>query len=80
MDDFMELSPKTSLNNGHIFCGMELEHTKRFLGLSYHFTAMSTVTPLVAIVRVTSLLSHATKVKCFLQLYVVSICRLVSVK
>jgi hypothetical protein len=57
----MELPPKTPLNSDHRFCGMELEHTKRFPGLSRHFTSMSTVARLVAIVGVTSFLPHATK-------------------
>jgi hypothetical protein len=56
----MELPPKTPLNSGHRFCEMELEHTKRFLGLSRHFTVMSTVAFLVVIVGVTSLFPHAT--------------------
>jgi hypothetical protein len=57
----MELPPKTPLKSGHTFCGMELEHTKRFLGLSRHFTAASTLALQVAVVGVTSLLPHATK-------------------
>jgi hypothetical protein len=61
MEAFMELPPKTPLNSGHRFCGMELEHTKHFLGLSSYFTVTSRVMLLVAIVGVTSLLPHATK-------------------
>jgi hypothetical protein len=57
----MELPPKTRLYSGHRFYGKELEHTEYFLGLSRHFIAMSTVALLVAIVGVTSLLPHATK-------------------
>jgi hypothetical protein len=59
---FMELLPKCLLNSGHRFCGMELEHTKHFLRLSHHFTAMSTVALLMPIVGVMPLLSHATNV------------------
>jgi hypothetical protein len=57
----MELHPKTSLNVALRFCAMELEHTKHFLGLSRHFTAMSAVALLVAMVGITSLLPHTTK-------------------
>jgi hypothetical protein len=79
----MELSPKTPFNGSDRFCGMELEHTKRFLGLSRHFTVMSTIALLVTIVGVTSLLPHATKY--FLKFSVqwcsfVSVCRLGFVK
>jgi hypothetical protein len=58
----MELPPKIPLNSGHRFCGMKLVHTIRFLGLSRHFAAVSTVAPLVAIAAVTSLLPHATNI------------------
>jgi hypothetical protein len=58
-EDFYGTYPENPTEHG--FCGMELEHTKRFLRLSRHFTAMSTVALLVVIVGVTSLLSHATK-------------------
>jgi hypothetical protein len=51
----MELPPKNQLNSGHRFCGMKLEHTKRFLGFTIHFFAL-----LVAIIGITSLLPHAT--------------------
>jgi hypothetical protein len=57
----MELPPKTPLNSGHRFCGMELEHTKLFLRLS-RFTALSAVALLVAIVGITLLLPHAMKI------------------
>lgn len=57
----MELSPVIPLNSCHRFCGMELKHTKRFLALSRHFTAMSAVAFPVDMVRVTSLLTYATK-------------------
>jgi hypothetical protein len=56
----MELLLETSSNSGHGFCGMKHEHTKRFLGLSRHFTAMSTVALLVAIVADAALLPHGT--------------------
>jgi hypothetical protein len=39
----MELPPRIPLNCGHRFCEMELEHIKLFLGLSRHFTTMSTI-------------------------------------
>jgi hypothetical protein len=58
----MELPQKTPLNSGHRFCGMELEHTNRFLVLSRHFTAMSTVVLLVTIVGVMSPFPLVTKV------------------
>jgi hypothetical protein len=62
MEDFHGTSlPQTSFNSGHRFYGMELEHTKRFLGLSRPFTAIPTVTLLVAIVGVTPPLPHAKK-------------------
>jgi hypothetical protein len=48
MKIFIELPPKTPLNSVHRFFGMELEHTKLFLGLSSHFNAKSTVPLLVA--------------------------------
>jgi hypothetical protein len=57
----MELPPKSKLNSGHRFCGMELEHTKRFLSLIHHFTAVSTVALLLAVIGLTSFLPHATK-------------------
>jgi hypothetical protein len=57
----MELSPKIQLNIGHRLCGMELSHKKRYLRLSRHFIAMSTVAPLVAIVGDMPLLLRATK-------------------
>jgi hypothetical protein len=50
----MELPPKTPLNSGHRFCGMELEPTKHFFGLSRHFAAMSSLAPIVVIVGVVS--------------------------
>jgi hypothetical protein len=56
----MSLPPKILLNTDHRFCGMELEHSKRFLALSRHITAVSTIALIVAIVGVTSLLPHAT--------------------
>jgi hypothetical protein len=40
---------------------MKFKHRKRFPGFIRHFTAMSTVALLVAIVGVTPLLPHATK-------------------
>jgi hypothetical protein len=55
---FMKLSAEVPLSNGHRFLVMEVEHTKRFLGLSRHFTALSVVALLVAIVVVTSLLRY----------------------
>jgi hypothetical protein len=58
----MELPPKSPLNSGHRFCGMKLEHTKRFIGFSRHFTAMLTVALLVAIVGMTSILQHVTNI------------------
>lgn len=48
----MKLPPKTPLSIG--------DHTKCFLELSLHFTAMSTVAILMAITVVMSLLTHAT--------------------
>jgi hypothetical protein len=59
---FMELPPKTALNSGHRFCEIKIEHKKRFIWLSRHFTVMLTVALLVAIVGITSLLPQATKV------------------
>jgi hypothetical protein len=58
----MELPPNTTSNSGHGVRGMKLEDTKCFLGLSRHFTAMSTVALLMAIVGVTSLLSRSTEI------------------
>jgi hypothetical protein len=54
----MELPLKAPLSSGHRFCGMKFEHTKHFLGLSHHFTVMSTVAFLVAIVEVMLLHLH----------------------
>jgi hypothetical protein len=50
----MELPPKAPLNSGHRLYGMKLEHSKRFHGLSHHFTDMSAVELLVGIVGVRS--------------------------
>jgi hypothetical protein len=36
----MELHPETLFSSCDRFCGLELEHAKRFLGLSRHFTAL----------------------------------------
>jgi hypothetical protein len=58
----MERPPKNPLNSDHRFCGKKHEHTQRFLGLSRHFTAMSTVALLVAIIGVTSFLPHGTNI------------------
>jgi hypothetical protein len=44
-----KLPPKTKLNNGHKFCGMELEHIQFFLALSRHFIVMLTAALLFAI-------------------------------
>jgi hypothetical protein len=76
----MELPPKTSLDRGHKFCGMELEHAKRFLGLSRHFTVMSTIALLVAIVGLISLLTDASIFKFSFQWSLISVCHLVLVK
>lgn len=51
-----ELLPETLLNSDHKLSEMKHEHTKRFLGLGRHFTAVSTVALLVNVVGVTSLL------------------------
>jgi hypothetical protein len=61
---------------------MELEHTKHFVGLSRHFTAMSTVVIVLLIVEVMSLL-HATNdiLKfSFLSVRFITVCRLLLVK
>jgi hypothetical protein len=44
---------KTPFKSCHRFFGMELKHTKCFLRLSCHFTAMSTVALLVVLSGVT---------------------------
>jgi hypothetical protein len=75
---FMELPPKTLLNSGHRLCGMELEHTKCFLGLSRHFTAIPTVALIVATDGVTSLLQKLLKFS--FQWCLISACRLVFVE
>jgi hypothetical protein len=77
MEDFMELPPKTPLNSGDTFCGMELKHTKCVFGLSRHFAAMSTVALLVAIVGVISLLPNAAPSN---GVSFIPVCRLVFVK
>jgi hypothetical protein len=56
----MEIHPKIPLNSGYSVCGMEMEHTHRFLELSRHFIVTSTDALLVATVEVTLLLPHAT--------------------
>jgi hypothetical protein len=55
------LNPRNRIEFAH--GRIDLEYTKRFLGINRHFTAISTVTTLVAIVGVTLLHLHATK--CF---------------
>jgi hypothetical protein len=79
---FMELPPKPPLNYDNRVCGMELDNTKRFLRLSRHFTVMTTVALLVAVVEVTSLLPHAAKIVEILPmvLSISSVCNLVFVK
>jgi hypothetical protein len=56
----MGFPQRPQLSNWHIFCQIELEHTKRFLGLIRHLTDMSKVALLVGVVAVMSLLSHST--------------------
>jgi len=64
--NFAEFSLKSPQNNGHIFCGTELKERRCVRELSRHFTAMSTVAFIVAVVGIKSLLSHATQYCTFL--------------
>jgi hypothetical protein len=62
---------------------LELEHTKRVIGLNRHVTVMSTVALQVAIAGVTSLIPHTTKIlPSFPSMGVsfISVCRLVFVE
>jgi hypothetical protein len=47
--------------SGHRLCGTEVDRKKCFLGLGRHFSAMSTIAPLVDIAGVTLLFVHDTK-------------------
>jgi hypothetical protein len=58
----VEFSPKTPVKSGRGFYATQLEHTRRFLGLSRHFTVMSTGALVVTVVGISSLLSDATKI------------------
>jgi hypothetical protein len=62
----MKLPQQIPLNFGNRFCEMELEHTKRFLGLSRHFVAMSTVALLVAIAGLHGVTTQKTQAKLFI--------------
>jgi hypothetical protein len=54
----MKLPPKSPLNSDHRFSEMELEHKRRFLGLSHRFAAL-----LMGIVGIMSLFVHDSKKK-----------------
>jgi hypothetical protein len=55
----MKLPLKTLPKCGYRFCGMRAEYNSCSLGLSCHYTAMSTLALLLATAGVTSLLQHS---------------------
>jgi hypothetical protein len=60
MQDFYGTSSENPVEEWSQILWNELERIERFLGLNRHFTAMLTITLLVAIIGVTSRFSDAT--------------------